>query len=184
LRYERPGADALGAGDVVVNGGYWGWTSAGKRRLIGLVVAAGKELSPLRAALDGGVFTLRAGKASVAASRGYKTPEHADVAIQCKPRLVEARALVPNLNAHKRAARTGVCVRDGGDTLDLYLTEPDDLGASLYDFGRFLVEQGCEDALNLDGGPSTAAGYREHGKLVRVGPGLALPYALRFKVAR
>ena len=184
LHYELPLADALGDGDVVVNGGYWGWANEGKRRLIGLVTAAGRELSPLRAALDGGVFTLRAGKASVAPSRGYKPPDHADLAIQCKPRLVEARALVPSLNAHSRAARTAVCVRDGGDTLDLYLTEPDDLGPTLYDFGQWLVEQGCEDALNLDGGPSTAAGYREHGKLVRVGPGLALPYALRFKVAR
>jgi hypothetical protein len=184
LHYETPLADALGDADLIVNGGYWGWGNDSKRRIIGLLSAGGKEWSPLRAALDGGVFVLHGGKASVSASRGYQGPAQPDLAVQCSPRLVQSGALIPNLKASGRAARTAVCVRDAGNTLDVYLTEPDDLGPNLSDFARWLLAQGCEHALNLDGGPSTAAGFRDHGKLVRIGSGEALPYALRFKYGK
>jgi len=181
LGYERPVVDALGNADVVVNGGYWGWTSTERRTLIGLVSANGKQWSPLRNALNGGVLVLHEGKASIAPSRGYRGPEHPDLAIQCSPRLVVAGAVVANLNTHSRAARTAVCVRDAGTTLDIYVTDPEQLGPSLHDLATWLVGQGCEHALNLDGGPSTAAAFRESGHVVRVGPGVELPYALRFR---
>jgi hypothetical protein len=181
LAYERPVVDALGNADVVVNGGYWGWTAAERRTLIGLVSANGKQWSPLRNALNGGVLVVHGGKASIAPSRGYQGPDHPDLAIQCSPRLVAAGAVVDKLNTHSRAARTAVCVRDSGATLDIYVTDPDQLGPSLHDLAEWLLRQGCEHALNLDGGPSTAAAFHEAGHVVRIGPGVELPYALRFR---
>lgn len=181
LGYERTVADALGDADVVVNGGYWGWTQDERRTLIGLVHANGKRWSPLRNALNGGVLVLHQGKASIAPSRDFHGPENPDLAIQCSPRLVASGAVIANLNAHSRAARTAVCVRDAGATLDLYVTDPEQLGPTLRDLAEWLRGQGCEHALNLDGGPSTAAAFREAGRLVRVGPGVELPYALRFR---
>lgn len=184
LQYRTPLADALGDADLVVNGGYWGFAQDARRVLIGLVHAGGRELSPLRRALDGGVLVLSGGVASIQASRGYQKPASIDLAVQCSPRLLAERSVIPKLKEQGRAARTGACVRDAGKTLELYLTEPRDLGPSLADFAQFLLAQGCEYALNLDGGPSTAAGYREHGELVRVGAGRELPYALRFSYGK
>lgn len=183
LKYQTPVADALGDADLVINGGYWGYANAGKRVIIGLLHAGGKQWAPLRSSLDGGVLTLHQAKASVAPSKGYQVPANPDLAVQCSPRLVQGRALIPNLKTKGRAARTAVCVRDAGNTLDVYLTEPEDLGPNLHDFGRWLLAHGCEHALNLDGGPSTAAAYREGGRVVRIGAGEALPYAIRFKYA-
>ena len=180
LQYRTPLADALGDADLVVNGGYWGFAQNARRVLIGLVHADGRELSPLRRGLDGGVLMLSGGLASIHPSRGYQKPSSVDLAVQCSPRLVAGRSVIPKLKEQGRAARTGACVRDAGKTLELYLTEPRDLGPSLSDFAQFLLAQGCEHALNLDGGPSTAAGYREQGQLVRVGAGRELPYAIRF----
>jgi hypothetical protein len=181
LAYTTPVADALADAEVIVNGGFWGWYRD-QRHLIGLLQVGGQELSPLRAALDGGVLLVRAGVASIAPSRGFHAdPTGVDLAVQCRPRLVQNGAIVSGLNDHARSARTAVCVRDGGRTLDVYLTDPTQVGASLQDLALFLQAEGCEHALNLDGGPSTAAGFRENGQLVRIGAGTSLPYAIRFK---
>jgi hypothetical protein len=181
LEYKRLLGDALESADLVVNGGYWGWGRSGQRVLIGLVSAGGHQYAPLRRALDGGVLLLHRETASIRASRGFSGPAAPDLAIQCRPRLLSDGALVANLDSHGRAARTAVCTRDGGRMLEVYLSDPDELGPSLYDLARWLLVQGCEHALNLDGGPSTAAAYREHGRTVRLGPGRELPYALRFR---
>jgi hypothetical protein len=181
LRYELPLAEALGDGDLVVNGGYWGWIDERRRTLIGLLVAGGKQLSPLRAALNGGVLTIDGGKASISPSAGYKAPRHADLALQCRPLLVVDRTITTGLNASAHAQRTAACVRDGGATLDLYVTDHDGPGTTLDALARWLLGEGCDQALNLDGGPSTAAAFRERGEVVKLGPGERLPYALRFR---
>jgi uncharacterized protein YigE (DUF2233 family) len=99
----------------------------------------------------------------------YREPHALDLAVQCRPRLLQAGKVVPDLNAHSRAPRTAVCVREAGHTLDVYVSEPADLGPSLYELGAWLAADGCEHALNLDGGPSTAAAFRDNGELVRIG---------------
>jgi len=184
LQYRTLLGDALGDADLVVNGGYWGFGRDARRVLIGLLHVGGQELSPLRKTLDGGVLVLSRGIASIQPSRGYQKPADVDLAVQCSPRLVAAGSVIPKLKEQGGAARTGACVRDAGKTLELYLTEPRDRGPSLSQFAGFLVAQGCEHALNLDGGPSTAAAFREQGEVVRVGAGRELPYALRFRQVR
>jgi len=181
LNYTRPLADALGDADLVVNGGYWGWLDERRRTLVGLLVAGGKQLSPLREGLNGGVLTLHAGRAKISASRGYTVPSHTDLALQCRPRLIVDRGVAPGLNKSARAARTAACVRPGGTTLDIYVTDPEEQGATLDSLARWLIREGCDQALNLDGGPSTAAAFHERGELVKLGAGERLPYALRFK---
>lgn len=180
LGYERPLADALGDADLVVNGGYWGWLDERRRTLVGLLVAGGKQLSPLREGLNGGVLTLHEGRARIDASRGYVVPRNADLALQCRPRLIVNRGVSPGLNKSALAARTAACVRDGGSTLDLYVTDPEEQGATLDGLARWLLKEGCDNALNLDGGPSSAAAFHERGEVVKLGAGEKLPYALRF----
>ena len=179
LRYSLPLSEALGDADLVVNGGFWGWHKA-QRRVIGLLASKGQLLSPLRAALDGGVLLLHAGLASIVSAHKYRERQAVELAVQCRPRLLQAGKIIPDLNAHSRAPRTAVCVRAAGRTLDVYVTEPADVGPSLQELGLWLAADGCEHALNLDGGPSTAAAFRDNGELVRIGAGRELPYALRF----
>jgi|GEM_PF-6272106 len=181
LEYTLPLADALGDADLVVNGGYWGWVDERRRTLVGLLVAGGKQLSPLREGLTGGVLTLHDGRAKISASRGYSVPKNADLALQCRPRLIVDRGVATGLNKSALAQRTAACVRPGGTTLDLYLTEPEEQGATLDALARWLIREGCDNALNLDGGPSTAAAFHERGEVVKLGAGERLPYALRFK---
>jgi hypothetical protein len=179
LGFQRPVADSLGPFALAINGGYWEW-HRGSRRMIGLVISQGKQLSPLRKKLDGGLLVVEPSRARIVRSRGAQLGADVQVAVQCRPRLVEAGKPVPELNATARATRTAVCVRDRCATLDVLLTDPRQLGPSLAGLAGFLAADGCSDALNLDGGPSTAAGFRQPSGLLRVGLGLGLPYSIRF----
>jgi hypothetical protein len=103
-----------------------------------------------------------------------------ELAVQCRPRLVESGKVVAGLKTEGRAARTAVCIRDGGSTLDAYLTDPAERGPTLAELGAWLAADGCSDALNLDGGPSTAAAFKADAGVLRIGPGEFLPYSIRF----
>ena len=179
LRYETPLIEALGKHALVINGGYWAY--AGKRRVIqGLLVVNGKPLAPFLRRAGGGVLTIREGRAVLTASEQWQPEAEAELALQCKPRLVSSGKVIPKLDTQRRATRTALCIRDDGKTLDAYLTD-DALRPTLAELGAFLVTEGCTDALNLDGGPSTAAVFEQAGQApLRVGVGLELPYGLGF----
>ena len=72
-----------------------------------------------------------------------------------------------------RADRTALCLRDGGRTLDVVVARTNDAagrdGPTLYRFARALARRGCQQALNLDGGPSTGVAWRD-GEQVRFLP--------------
>jgi uncharacterized protein YigE (DUF2233 family) len=148
--------------------------------MIGLVVSQGKELSPLRKKLAGGLLVVEPRRARIVPSKGAQLGPDVQVAVQCRPRLVERGKPVADLNASARATRTAVCVRDHGAVLDVLLTDPRELGPSLAGLAGYLAADGCNDALNLDGGPSTAAGFRQPKGVLRVGLGFGLPYSIRF----
>jgi uncharacterized protein YigE (DUF2233 family) len=180
LGFTLPVSGSLGDAKLAINGGYWEW-HMGKPRMIGWVVSGGTQLSPLRQKLDGGVLIVQEGRARIARSAGLALKTQGiEVAVQCRPRLVESAKVVPELNTEGRAARTAVCVRDAGRTLDAYLSEPLDRGPTLAELGQWLVAEGCSEALNLDGGPSTAAAFRDRNGVLKIGPGVGLPYAIRF----
>lgn len=180
LGFKLPVSAALGNAALAINGGYWEW-HLGKPRMIGWVVSSGTQLSPLRKKLDGGVLIVQQGRARIARAAGLALKTQGiELAVQCRPRLVESGKVIPELNTQGRAARTAVCVRDEGRTLDAYLSEPRDRAPTLAELGDWLVAEGCSEALNLDGGPSTAAAFRDRDGVLKIGAGVGLPYAIRF----
>jgi Phosphodiester glycosidase len=179
LHYSTPLIEALGQHTLVINGGYWAY--AGQRRVIqGLLVVNGKRIAPFVPRAGGGVLSVRGERAELSAAEDWQSDESALLALQCKPRLVSRGAVVPKLESQRRAARTALCIRDGGRTLDAYLTD-EHLRPTLPELAAFLLADGCTDALNLDGGPSTAAIFRRTGDTpLAVGVGFELPYGLGF----
>jgi hypothetical protein len=173
--------DALGDADLVINGGYWAWYGR-QRRAQGLVAAGAQTLAPLTATFGGGVLVVRGGRASLETPSPAVPSGNPELAVQCFPRLVVKGHAVAGLNDKARAARTVACVRDAGKSLDVYMTDPDAPSPTLKETASWLVAQGCEAALNFDGGPSTAAAWREGDRAVRLGPGRELPYAIRFRL--
>jgi len=179
LHYETPLINALGAHTLLINGGYWAYQGSAKK-IQGLLVVNGEQHAPRAHNLSGGVLELRAGRARLVSADQPLDTSGATLAIQCNPRLVDKGRIVPKLEAARLAARTALCLRDQGSVLDAYLTN-DDTRTTLAELATFLLAQGCASALNLDGGPSTAAAYRARAEqLLTVGLGEALPYGLAF----
>jgi uncharacterized protein YigE (DUF2233 family) len=107
------------------------------------------------------VLTLDAEHAKIYATEDYV--DHTPLfAVQCRPRLVVASKNNIHSDGGPRAARTALCLRDGGKTLEFVVAAegPGHPGPTLYELGNELALDGCEDALNLDGGPST--GWASH----------------------
>ncbi len=171
---ERTGAE------LVVNGGFF--DPAGKP--LGLAISDGTELSRLAPSMSGGVVTSDGARARLWESESFVLGEGVRFAIQCRPRLVVNGA--PNVRSDdgKRSERTTLCLRDGGKTVEVVIAKSEEglaSGPSLFATSRFLARRGCEDALNLDGGPSTGAAWRENGSVMRVGPRAGVRHALTFK---
>jgi hypothetical protein len=180
LGFQTPLAAALGDADLIVNGGYFAGQGS-ERRVQGLVYAGGRELAPLDLPLGGGVLVVQRGRGRLEAAGAARSFDGAELALQCNPRLIVAGERMAGLNDRARAARTALCLRDGGATLDAYLTDPRSAQPTLRELADQLLARGCRDALNLDGGPSTAAAFRQADGVVRIGQGVELPYAIRFR---
>lgn len=149
---ERTGAD------LAVNGGFFDENG----KALGLTVSSGVQLSPLAKRLSGGVVTIDATHAQLFATESFAQPEGTRFAVQCRPRLVVGGQ--PNVRSDdgKRSERTALCLRDGGRTIEVDVVRGrDEGGPSLFALGQWLAARGCEDALNLDGGPSTGAAWRD-----------------------
>lgn len=174
LKYQTPLVDALGEHDLVLNGGYWGYRD--QRRVIeGLLLVNDQKLAPQHK--HGGVLEVREGTARVVRAEDFTPAPNTTLALQCNPRIVDAGQLVPKLEARRRAARTALCVTRDRTRLEAYLTES---AITLPELGLFLLQQGCHEALNLDGGPSTAAVARLPQGVLTIARGEALPYGLGF----
>ena len=122
---------------------------------LGLLIDQGKKIQGLRN-VDWGVFQVSsAGEASIVHTRDYTYSKRIDAALQAGPRLVvdgKALKLKPQI-----ARRTAVCV-DARGRVVLLVTEG---GVFLQDLAELLMKPAgrggleCQNALNLDGGPST-----------------------------
>jgi uncharacterized protein YigE (DUF2233 family) len=145
-------------GALVVNGGFF--DESGKA--LGLTMSNGIQLSRTAKKLSGGILTIDASsRARLHEAESFALPEGTRFAVQCRPRLVVGGQ--PNVKSDdgKRSERTALCLRDEGRTIDVVLVRGDEGGPSLYALGRWLAARGCEDALNLDGGPSAGAAWRD-----------------------
>lgn len=151
---------------AVINGGFFDPQS----RPMGLAVSAGRTWSPLSKTMSGGVFWVRDGVGHLTASEDYTEPS-VDFAVQCKPRLVVASARNIRSDDGKRAARTVLCLREAGRQLDVVLTYSErdaHDGPTLFEIATVLQAEGCEEALALDGGPSTGGVLRTAGVEERI----------------
>lgn len=125
---------------------------------LGLVVSGGREIHGFeKAKLLSGVLAVRGGRIELVRSGAFKPGKDVQEALQAGPWLVEQGGAVGGLNAERKARRSAV-VTDGKGRWAVVAT-----GAlTLAEAGAVLALPGLagdwtvRDALNLDGGSSTA----------------------------
>ena len=133
---------------------------------VGLEIAGGRKVHGFeRAKILSGIFVVTDGAPRIVRSERYTASSKDTDALQCGPFLVEHGAIIPGLNATRRARRT-VVATDGRGRWALLTISP----LTLADAGALLASRTVfpdfeiATALNLDGGPSTgiwvAAGPR------------------------
>lgn len=170
---ERTGAD------LVVNGGFFDPDG----HPLGLAISDGAVLSRLAPSMSGGVVTSDGVRARLWEAESFVLGGDVRFAIQCRPRLVVNGAPNVRRDDGQRAERTTLCLRDGGRTVEVVIAKSSEghaSGPSLFATSGFLARRGCEEALNLDGGPSTGVAWRENGTIMRVGPRSGVRHAVTF----
>ena len=149
---------------------------------VGLSRSGGRTFSSFATRLGGGVLTLAAGRANLHDVDRFMLPDATDFAVQCRPRLVVDGASNIVSRRRSRADRTALCLRDGGATLDVFVARSDRRdakgGPTLRELARMLAARGCESALNLDGGPSTAVAWRDRSAIRTMPPRGAIVQAI------
>jgi uncharacterized protein YigE (DUF2233 family) len=146
---RRSAADVLRdtAGAVAaVNGGFFD----DKGAPLGLRIARGKTIVPLRPRVDWGVLLVTGKRARIVHSREYVAAPDVEAAIQVGPRIL-IEGVVPPLKP-QAARRTAVALTKDGTSLTLVVAPSAVDAAAL---GARLAELGFHSALLLDGGPST-----------------------------
>lgn len=155
--------DALGksGATVAVNGGFFGVDD----KPMGLALTDGVTLSAWSKKLSGGVVVITSGQAKMYEAESYIPTGNPSFAIQCRPRLVVDGVVNVKSDDGHRAERTALCLRDAGQTLEVVVVHGADVGSptgpSLFALAKHLAAQGCDDALNLDGGPSTGVAWKD-----------------------
>jgi phosphodiester glycosidase len=178
---DLAGALAQRSASLAINGGYFAPSTAAE----GLVIAAGKTLSPFAPALGGGVIVVRGGRAELDDAIGFSPPADADFAIQARPRLVVAGAVNIRSDDGHAAERTALCVRDEGRRLEVIIAHGKTAapgGPTLTLLAEMLASRGCEGALNLDGGPSTGVAWQGVDRVEGRPPRAGIRHALTFRL--
>lgn len=148
---------------------------------LGLLVHDGKQLNPLRTADWGVLEQVGDGQARLVHTRDYVASPQRAFAVQCGPRVViEGRP--PKLRP-QQARRTAVCLRDPNEAVLLVVEERIDATA-LADWMAAPAPEGlaCDDALLLDGGPSTQLSAKHGDFDLDVMGGWGVPNAIGFSV--
>jgi predicted metal-dependent hydrolase len=167
---------------LAINGGFFDTDE----RPLGLAVSQKKVLSAFSRTMSGGVLTVDETGATLAATETFQADAHADArfAVQCRPRLVVDGKVNIKRDDGKRSARTALCVKDGGTTLVAVLvrdaSDPS-FGPSLFALASYLAADGCEAALNLDGGPSTGVAWRDAQGVHAEKPTAGIRHAIVFR---
>ena len=161
---------------LAVNGGFFTPDTLPE----GLAVSGGRELSAKSLELGGGVVTVARGRARLFAVEDYAPPEGLDSAVQCRPRLVVSGVQHVKKDDGRGAERTALCLREGGSVLEVVVARGPEggRGPTLSAWAGLLVARGCEEALNLDGGPSTGVAWREGGAIQAVAPRAGVRHAI------
>ena len=167
---------------LAINGGFFDTND----RPLGLAVSEGKAVSAFSKTMSGGVLITDEARAALFATETYDPEAQAGArfAVQCRPRLVVDGKVNIKRDDGKRSARTALCVKDGGKELVAVLVrEVTDrsFGPSLFALAGFLSAYGCDGALNLDGGPSTGAAWRDGAGVHVERPTAGIRHAVVFK---
>ena len=165
--------------ELVVNGGFFGIDGSP----LGLAISEGKTLSRYSKDMSGGVLWVRDGVAHLSATEDYEAAP-ADFAVQCRPRLVVGSRVNLHGDDGRRARRTAICLRDGGRSIEFVAAtgiaggpEP-----TLFALATELAALGCEEALNLDGGPSTGWASRGDGGVTYEPPRAPVRHAIAVRI--
>jgi uncharacterized protein YigE (DUF2233 family) len=137
-----------------VNGGYFDSQDAP----VGLLMNAGKILSPLRhAKLLSGVLFATDDKVDIVRTNRFSASRNVQGALQCGPLLLESSAPVRGLNDLRRARRTFAVV-DGKGHAALGVMSAVSLAdaSDILNVSNALGKMKATRALNLDGGSSSA----------------------------
>ncbi len=149
-----------------INGGFFGLDGAP----VGLSASRGQRLSKFSPTMSGGVLTIDSrDHAELHETETFDERKSFPFAVQCRPRLVVHGTVNIKGDDGKRSERSALCIRDGGAVLEAVIAvSPGDAatGPSLLALAEYMSTIGCDDALNLDGGPSTGAAWRETGRVV------------------
>lgn len=132
---------------AAVNGGFFTPEYAS----LGLLVKDGREISRLKWTSWWHIFQIASGKPRVITKQDYKFTPEIEMAIEAGPRIL-VDGSVPSGLKQSAAERTAIGIADDGSII-LAVTES--LPITLSDFAVHLLNIGCKDALNLDGGSST-----------------------------
>lgn len=144
---------------LAINAGFFGLTGAPE----GLSLADGRTWSALSPSASGGVLTVHRGRAHLYATEEFTASPGMEFGIQCRPRLVVDRQVNIRSESGQRAERNALCIKNAGRELTVYITRTDDIagmsGPTLLELAQLMNREGCDDALNLDGGPSASAAW-------------------------
>ena len=165
---------------LVINGGFFD----ANRRPEGLVVSDGKTLSPLSPSLGGGVLAILGDHATLLDATNLSLPERTTFAVQARPRLVVKGASNLRSDDGRRAERTALCLRSEGRRMEIALARGDapGRGPTLSMLADMLIARGCEEALNLDGGPSTGAAWRTEDSVKTLLPRAPVRHAITIRL--
>jgi hypothetical protein len=140
-----------------VNGGYFD----PDYKPVGLVVANGQTLSPLRRArlLSGILFSV-AGKVQIARFSDFSTKQKIDAALECGPMVVDLAKPVRGLEPTRPARRTFAAVAVGDRAALGFCSDVTLADLALILGSQFATDFKIQRALNLDGGSSSAFWFR------------------------
>jgi uncharacterized protein YigE (DUF2233 family) len=162
--------------ELVVNGGFFGEHD----EPLGLAISEGRVLSSVSRSMSGGVVWIQNDLAHLSATEaatdastgGYGGEGAVDFAVQCRPRLVVDSHSNIRSDDGRRAPRTAICLRAGGRVIEFVLAADNvrESGPTLFELAARLTADGCENALNLDGGPSSGWASRTEAGMSFVPP--------------
>ncbi|HXY61224.1 MAG TPA: phosphodiester glycosidase family protein [Chthoniobacterales bacterium] len=140
-----------------VNGGYFDPDG----NPVGLLVANGQTLSPLRRArlLSGVLFSV-AGKVQIARFSDFSTKQKIDAALECGPMVVDMGKPVHGLESTRPARRTFAAVASADRAALGFCSDVTLADLALILGSQFATDFKIQRALNLDGGSSSAFWFR------------------------
>jgi uncharacterized protein YigE (DUF2233 family) len=151
---------------AVVNGGFFDEKGAP----LGLRIARGKTVVPLRPRVDWGVLIVAGGRARIVHSKEFVASPDIEAAIQVGPRIL-IDGSVPMLKP-QGGRRTAVALTKDGTSLTL-IVAPSSVDAT--HLGVRLFHLGFHSALLLDGGPSTQLEVKVGARAQHIPGGYGVP---------